>query len=123
MRLTGSASGLKKLKEDDVTCQDDLWNMGIAKKHLGQYEEALPMLLQAIISSRFVQQSVNVLGFSPQLFGMSKQALEGWKTEEPDDDVTIAKLHDTVGSCRSPRLLRFDANTGRLANPGAHKTP
>eukprot|EP00439_Symbiodinium_sp_Y106_P025035 s6812_g3.t1 len=52
--------------------QDDLWNMGIAKKHLGHYEEALPMLLKA---------------------------LEGWKTEEPDDDVTIAKLHDTVGSC------------------------
>lgn len=52
--------------------KDDLWNMGIAKKHLGHYEEALPMLLKA---------------------------LEGWKTEEPDDDVTIAKLHDTVGSC------------------------
>ncbi|CAE7206329.1 unnamed protein product [Symbiodinium microadriaticum] len=51
--------------------KDDLWNMGIAKKHLGQYEEALPMLLKA---------------------------LEGWKAEEPDDDVTIAKLHDTVGS-------------------------
>mmetsp|Transcript_420 Transcript_420/g.1166 ORF Transcript_420/g.1166 Transcript_420/m.1166 type:complete len:545 (-) Transcript_420:103-1737(-) len=52
--------------------KDDLWNMGIAKKHLGQYEDALPMLLKA---------------------------LDGWKTEEPDDDVTIAKLHDTVGSC------------------------
>jgi len=52
--------------------KDDLWNMGIAKKHLKQYDEALPMLLKA---------------------------LEGWKTEEPDDDVTIAKLEDTVGSC------------------------
>eukprot|EP00913_Durusdinium_trenchii_P033058 g30949.t1 len=47
-------------------------NMGIAKKHLGYYDEALPMLLKA---------------------------LEAWKVEEPDDDVTIAKLHDTVGSC------------------------
>jgi hypothetical protein len=24
--------------------------------------------------------------------------VEAWKVEEPDDDVTIAKLHDTVGS-------------------------
>ena len=24
--------------------------------------------------------------------------MEAWKVEEPDDDVTIAKLHDTVGS-------------------------
>eukprot|EP00931_Biecheleriopsis_adriatica_P030112 TRINITY_DN1776_c0_g1_i2.p1 TRINITY_DN1776_c0_g1~~TRINITY_DN1776_c0_g1_i2.p1 ORF type:complete len:552 (-),score=125.27 TRINITY_DN1776_c0_g1_i2:28-1647(-) len=56
----------------DEPDKDDLWNMGIAKKHLGQYDEALPMLLKA---------------------------LEGWQTEEPDDDVTIAKLHDTVGSC------------------------
>jgi len=52
--------------------KDDLWNMGIAKKHLGHYEEALPMLLQA---------------------------LEEWIRDEPEDDVTIAKLHDTVGSC------------------------
>ena len=42
-----------------------------AKKHLGYYDEALPMLLKA---------------------------LESWKVEEPEDDVTIAKLHDTVGS-------------------------
>lgn len=52
--------------------KDDLWNMGIAKKHMGQYDEALPMLLKA---------------------------LEDWKRDEPKDDVTIAKLHDTVGSC------------------------
>ncbi|CAJ1418173.1 unnamed protein product [Effrenium voratum] len=56
----------------DEPDKNDLWNMGIAKKHLGQYEEALPMLLKA---------------------------LEDWKVEEPEDDVTIAKLHDTVGSC------------------------
>lgn len=52
--------------------KDDLWNIGIAKKNLGQYEEALPMLVKA---------------------------LEDWKRDEPHDDVTIAKLHDTVGSC------------------------
>eukprot|EP00929_Paragymnodinium_shiwhaense_P035250 TRINITY_DN19056_c0_g1_i2.p1 TRINITY_DN19056_c0_g1~~TRINITY_DN19056_c0_g1_i2.p1 ORF type:complete len:564 (+),score=165.85 TRINITY_DN19056_c0_g1_i2:32-1723(+) len=52
--------------------KDDLWNMGIAKKHLGQYDEALPMLVKA---------------------------LDDWKRDEPEDDVTIAKLHDTVGSC------------------------
>lgn len=56
----------------DEPDKNDLWNMGIAKKHLGYYDEALPMLLKA---------------------------LEAWKVEEPDDDVTIAKLHDTVGSC------------------------
>ena len=28
--------------------KNDLWNMGIAKKHLGQYDEALPMLLKAL---------------------------------------------------------------------------
>ncbi|CAK9081543.1 unnamed protein product [Durusdinium trenchii] len=56
----------------DQPDKNDLWNMGIAKKHLGYYDEALPMLLKA---------------------------LEAWKVEEPDDDVTIAKLHDTVGSC------------------------
>ena len=32
-------------------CEDDLWNMGIAKKHLGQYEEALPMLLKAMLDN------------------------------------------------------------------------
>mmetsp|Transcript_46807 Transcript_46807/g.102274 ORF Transcript_46807/g.102274 Transcript_46807/m.102274 type:complete len:560 (-) Transcript_46807:67-1746(-) len=52
--------------------KDDLWNMGIAKKHMGQYDEALPMLIRA---------------------------LEGWIRDDPKDDVTIAKLHDTVGSC------------------------
>jgi len=30
---------------------------------------------------------------------MLLKALEGWIHEEPEDDVTIAKLHDTVGSC------------------------
>jgi len=52
--------------------KDDLWNMGIAKKNLGQYDEALPML---------------------------EKALEDWMRDDPKDDVTIAKLHDTVGSC------------------------
>eukprot|EP00403_Amphidinium_massartii_P017887 CAMPEP_0178417534 /NCGR_PEP_ID=MMETSP0689_2-20121128/24622_1 /TAXON_ID=160604 /ORGANISM="Amphidinium massartii, Strain CS-259" /LENGTH=522 /DNA_ID=CAMNT_0020038899 /DNA_START=133 /DNA_END=1697 /DNA_ORIENTATION=- len=52
--------------------KDDLWNMGIAKKNKGEYEEALPML---------------------------ERALEEWIRDDPDDDVTIAKLHDTVGSC------------------------
>ena len=69
--------------------------MGIAKKHLGHYEEALPMLLKARPYSGASVQSMAVRSL--------KQALEGWKTEEPDDDVTIAKLHDTVGSCRLPR--------------------
>lgn len=52
--------------------RDYLWYMGIAKKNLGQYDEALPML---------------------------ERALEEWKRDDPHDDVTIAKLHDTVGSC------------------------
>mmetsp|Transcript_37711 Transcript_37711/g.82849 ORF Transcript_37711/g.82849 Transcript_37711/m.82849 type:complete len:575 (-) Transcript_37711:74-1798(-) len=52
--------------------KDDLWNIGLAKKNLGEYEEGLSMLFQA---------------------------LEGWKRDDPDDDVTIAKLHDSVGGC------------------------
>mmetsp|Transcript_89582 Transcript_89582/g.248766 ORF Transcript_89582/g.248766 Transcript_89582/m.248766 type:complete len:551 (+) Transcript_89582:102-1754(+) len=52
--------------------KDDLWNMGIAKKNLGEYEEALPML---------------------------EKALKDWQRDDPHDDVTLAKLHDTVGSC------------------------
>lgn len=52
--------------------KDGLWYIGIAKKNMGKYEEALPMLLQA---------------------------LEGWKQDAPEDDVTLGKLHDTVGSC------------------------
>eukprot|EP00438_Fugacium_kawagutii_P007069 Skav227762 [mRNA] locus=scaffold1653:256518:260332:- [translate_table: standard] len=64
----------------DEPDKNDLWNMGIAtrrraKKHLGYYDEALPMLLKAL------------------------EAPNAWKVEEGDDDVTIAKLHDTVGSC------------------------
>ena len=37
---------------------------------------------------------------SPCLSASSKYvgSVEAWKVEEPDDDVTIAKLHDTVGS-------------------------
>merc|ERR1712194_258543 len=56
----------------DEPQKEDLWNIGIAKKHLGKYEEALPML---------------------------EQALELWQDDDPLDDVTIAKLHDPVGSC------------------------
>lgn len=62
----------QQLDGHDEPEKDDLWNVGLAQKNLGNYEEALPMLVKA---------------------------LEGWQLEEPEDDVTIAKLHDSVGSC------------------------
>lgn len=52
--------------------KDDLWNIGIAKKHMGQYQEALPML---------------------------ERGLALYYEQEPDDYVTLAKLHGTLGSC------------------------
>ena len=30
---------------------------------------------------------------------MLEQALEKWLKEDPEDDVTLAKLYDSVGSC------------------------
>eukprot|EP00931_Biecheleriopsis_adriatica_P089464 TRINITY_DN63589_c0_g1_i1.p1 TRINITY_DN63589_c0_g1~~TRINITY_DN63589_c0_g1_i1.p1 ORF type:complete len:564 (-),score=125.16 TRINITY_DN63589_c0_g1_i1:243-1802(-) len=62
----------QQVKENEEPDKEDLWYMGITKQHTGKYDEALPMLLKA---------------------------LEGYKTEEPDDDVTIAKLHGTCGTC------------------------
>merc|ERR1740129_873533 len=47
-------------------------NLGTVYNMLREHEEALPMLVKA---------------------------LEDWKRDDPNDDVTIAKLHDTVGSC------------------------
>ncbi|CAK0907497.1 unnamed protein product, partial [Prorocentrum cordatum] len=56
----------------DEPGKENLWYIGTAKKHMGQYDEALPMLLKA---------------------------LEEWERDEPEDDVTLAKLLDTIGSC------------------------
>lgn len=67
--------------------KDDLWNLGIAKKHMGLYDEALPMLLEA---------------------------LARWKVDEPNDDVTLAKLHDTVGSCYD-LMGRYDESAEQFA--------
>eukprot|EP00812_Abedinium_dasypus_P012874 NODE_637_length_1432_cov_349.092956.p1 GENE.NODE_637_length_1432_cov_349.092956~~NODE_637_length_1432_cov_349.092956.p1 ORF type:complete len:426 (+),score=172.18 NODE_637_length_1432_cov_349.092956:3-1280(+) len=52
--------------------REDLWNLGIAKKNQKQYDEALPML---------------------------EQALQEFQEHEPDHPVTIAKLHSSVSGC------------------------
>mmetsp|Transcript_106384 Transcript_106384/g.211338 ORF Transcript_106384/g.211338 Transcript_106384/m.211338 type:complete len:892 (+) Transcript_106384:65-2740(+) len=52
--------------------REDLWNLGICKKNQGHYPEALPML---------------------------EQALQEFQEHEPDQPVTIAKLHSTVAGC------------------------
>jgi len=52
--------------------REDLWNLGIARKNMGKYDEALPML---------------------------EQALEEFQEHEPEHPVTIAKLHSSVGGC------------------------
>lgn len=52
--------------------RDDVWNLGICKKNMGKYDEALPML---------------------------EQALAEFQEHEPHHPVTIAKLHSSVGSC------------------------
>lgn len=52
--------------------REDLWNIGICKKHMKEYDEALPML---------------------------QQALAEFQEHEPDHPVTIAKLHSTVAGC------------------------
>lgn len=45
-------------------------------------------------SNKTGAQNSPCLSASPKYVG----SVEAWKVEEPDDDVTIAKLHDTVGS-------------------------
>ena len=52
--------------------KEDLWNIGLVHKNERNYKEAAPML---------------------------EQALEKWLQEDPEDDVTLAKLYDSVGSC------------------------
>ncbi|CAK9071013.1 unnamed protein product [Durusdinium trenchii] len=52
--------------------KEDLWNIGLVHKNKKNYAEAAPML---------------------------DQALEKWLKEDPEDDVTLAKLYDSVGSC------------------------
>jgi len=52
--------------------REDLWNLGICKKNMKKYNEALPML---------------------------EQALTEFQEHEPDHPVTIAKLHCSVAGC------------------------
>lgn len=52
--------------------REDLWNIGIAKKNMEKYDEALPML---------------------------EEALAEFQKHEPEHPVTIAKLHSSVGGC------------------------
>lgn len=52
--------------------REDRWNLGIAKKNMGKYDEALTML---------------------------EQALAEFQEHEPEQPVTIAKLHSSVGGC------------------------
>jgi len=52
--------------------REDHWNLGIAKKNQGKYDEALPML---------------------------EQALAEFQEHEPHHPVTIAKLHSSVAGC------------------------
>eukprot|EP00928_Gymnodinium_smaydae_P004191 TRINITY_DN11457_c0_g1_i1.p1 TRINITY_DN11457_c0_g1~~TRINITY_DN11457_c0_g1_i1.p1 ORF type:complete len:808 (-),score=135.98 TRINITY_DN11457_c0_g1_i1:87-2510(-) len=55
-----------------VPGREDHWNLGIVRKNQGRYDEALPML---------------------------EQALAEFQEHEPEHPVTIAKLHSTVGGC------------------------
>lgn len=52
--------------------KEDLWNLGIVAMHKQEYDEAAPLL---------------------------EQALEAFIRDDPEDDVTIAKLRDSVGMC------------------------
>eukprot|EP00439_Symbiodinium_sp_Y106_P087359 s8_g46.t2 len=52
--------------------KEDVWNLAICKKNMGRYDEALPML---------------------------RQALAEFQEQEPDQPVTIAKLHSSLGGC------------------------
>merc|ERR1712232_1365359 len=51
---------------------DDYWNIGITLKHMKRYKEAFPQLIKA---------------------------LELTKGNPDVDDVALAKLNDTIGSC------------------------
>lgn len=55
-----------------VRGREDHWNIGVCKKNMGKYDEALPML---------------------------EQALAEFQEHEPDHPVTIAKLHSSVAGC------------------------
>lgn len=52
--------------------KEDLWNLGLVAKNKGNFEEGIKML---------------------------EQSLEQWLIDDPNDDVTLAKLYDSVGSC------------------------
>eukprot|EP00933_Yihiella_yeosuensis_P042976 TRINITY_DN37658_c0_g1_i1.p1 TRINITY_DN37658_c0_g1~~TRINITY_DN37658_c0_g1_i1.p1 ORF type:complete len:648 (-),score=147.95 TRINITY_DN37658_c0_g1_i1:81-2024(-) len=52
--------------------KEDLWNIGLVHKNKKEFDIAVPML---------------------------EQALAQWLEEDPEDDVTLAKLYDSVGSC------------------------
>jgi tetratricopeptide (TPR) repeat protein len=52
--------------------KEDLWNIGLVHKNKKEYDQAAPML---------------------------EEALQRWLVEDPNDDVTLAKLYDSVGSC------------------------
>eukprot|EP00435_Cladocopium_sp_Y103_P053685 s1995_g17.t1 len=52
--------------------REDVWNLAICKKNMGRYDEALPML---------------------------QQALAEFQLHEPHHPVTIAKLHSSLGGC------------------------
>lgn len=52
--------------------REDVWNLAICKKNMGQLDEALPML---------------------------EQALAEFQIHEPHHPVTIAKLHSSLGGC------------------------
>jgi len=66
--------------------KEDLWNIGLVHKNKKNYEEAAPML---------------------------DKALEKWLEEDPEDDVTLAKLYDSVGSCYD-EMGRYEDAVGVL---------
>ncbi|CAK9018520.1 unnamed protein product [Durusdinium trenchii] len=52
--------------------REDIWNLAICKKNMGQYEEALPMF---------------------------EEVLREFQVHEPHHPVTIAKVHSSLGGC------------------------
>lgn len=62
--------------------KEDLWNLGLVAKNKGNYEEGIAML---------------------------EKALEQWLVDDPNDDVTLAKLYDSVGSCYDDMGRHADA--------------
>lgn len=52
--------------------KEDLWNLGIVEMHKKNFDEAAPLL---------------------------ERALAAFQKDDPEDDVTIAKLRDSVGMC------------------------